>query len=400
MPLYFYPPGLFVSQQCLAHHFEDPPRSLTVLEPKTAATAAPIVMVCTVATHVVVVLLLLPCSSALQTSFTSSALAARRVHRPSQSVCRMQELSNSELHASLRRRLNEAKAIESNQELESEVTLYDRQEMQAQYYRSFWKAKNLKRSSEEEVVTVDSGSSSSSEHNEDSGSLQTECSVHDLKQLHIRRTRPTDDISSAYSSSSSSSSSTDESLIYGWSAEELHAAYQSHYAMAAALRNIEDAPVATPTAAAAAVAGSSRFDWTSLQQPDFMARAEVKHMRVAIFAFIVCATRDCLSTFDVSTGFAHIDGLNSLLAVMVTAAAAAEANHFWGNGRSLEKQLEQKLLQCANFVATLLPEKITQQQQYSVQSPGQVAALARQAEVGHGRLAILYLLATAASGTL
>jgi Chlorophyll A-B binding protein len=355
-------------------------------------------MVCTVATHVVVVLLLLPCSSALQTSFTSSALAARRVHRPSQNVCQMQELSNSELHASLRRRLNEVKAIESNQELESEVTLYDRQEMQAQYYRSFWKAKNLKRSSEEEAVTVDSGSSSSSEHNEDSGSLQTECSVLDLKQLHIRRTRPTDDISSAYSSSSSSS--TDESLIYGWSAEELHAAYQSHYAMAAAMRNIEDASVAAPAATATAAVGSSRFDWTSLQQPDFMARAEVKHMRVAIFAFTVCATRDCLSTFDVSTGFAHIDGLNSLLAVMVTAAAAAEANHFWGNGRSLEKQLEQKLLQCANFVTTLLPEKITQQQQYSTQSPGQVAALARQAEVGHGRLAILYLLATAASGTL
>jgi Chlorophyll A-B binding protein len=380
--------------------FPSPPfESLTVqgVKVKKSDSSNTLVMACTVVTHVVVVLLLLPCTTALQTSFTGSTLA--KVQLQHCSNVHMSDLSNNELHASLRRRLEEVKAIESNQELESEVSVYDLDAMKAQYYRSFWKAKNLKRSDDEEAVTADGGSSSSSEHSEDSSGLHTtECSVHDLKQLHIRRTRPRDDgISSSYSSSSSSSS-VDESLIYGWTPEELHTAYQSHYAMAAALRSVDnDAP-----AAVTAAAGSSRFDWAALQQPDFMARAEVKHMRVAIFAFIVCATRDCLSTFDVSTGFAHIDGLNSLLAVMVTAAAAAEANHFWGNGRSLEKQLEHKLQQCASFVATLLPEKIAQQQQQrdSTQSPGQVAALARQAEVGHGRLAILYLLATAASGSL
>ena len=239
----------------------------------------------------------------------------------------MSDMSDSELHASLQSRLRQLQVEQEQQQAlqsalqisnaceESDyngntVIAYDAQAMKQQYYNSFWRARNLKRKRPESLPMA---------YNYYVPPQQQQQQQHNTEQ------------------ESAESARVPSAAVYGWSAEELLSAYQSYAALAQSLRSLaaadETADARTPQQQHEQQQQQQLFDWDALKQPEYLHRVELKHSRVAMLAFAACATRDCLSSYDLSV-LGHTSALNAVLALMVSSAAMYEANSYWSQGRA------------------------------------------------------------------
>eukprot|EP00611_Tribonema_gayanum_P028149 TRINITY_DN7144_c0_g1_i1.p1 TRINITY_DN7144_c0_g1~~TRINITY_DN7144_c0_g1_i1.p1 ORF type:complete len:402 (+),score=85.30 TRINITY_DN7144_c0_g1_i1:126-1331(+) len=345
-------------------------------------------------------------------------------HRRAGGVLRMSDISDRDLYQSLR---NRKAQLEMEQAKDAPpFVVYDAKEAKSIYYSNFWKSRNLRKrkvtpsgggavvdddeESGDEGGGMTSFSSSQEGASPDSdyegpylesslkGAPETTSSrLSELKQLHYKAS-PQVRLASTTDTAAS---------VHQWTDEELLAAYTHYYEMAKNLRGLEEvatAPVATSPSLMAQL--QVAID-DALGGPNFLERAEVKHSRAAMLALLGITINDLMSgsrIFEPAAALAQAGGhatLPTVLASMVAVAAALEANFFWGNGQTLEQKCSAAagtaVSRVVRFLAAACEPRGQVSEEVVVGAGERLTVLARHAEVGHGRLAIL-AIALMASG--
>lgn len=373
-------------------------------------------------------------SISASSAFHGMALSSSRSHCGAHHARRIPttlSLSDREIHEGLRLR---AATLELEAAKREGPVVLDGKEAKNLYFRQFWKSRNLggaKRSPSDSFAVPAGQPSDGDGGSSGTNSGDTDGLCNAAAAVAVDMTPPTH-VQQAYYHrplSAAASSPALDAQRGSWSDEELFTAASQYYELARALRGVSE--VSATTLQPAAVPSlltqmSNSFRDAMGQQPSgFLERAELKHSRAAMLALLILVVSDIIqggsgggsgdswaiaalaSLLQGSSGVAHAhaharaaaDSIPSLLAGMVAVAAAVEANLYFGNGQSLSAAVSSAadgfLRRAARTLAVITrPDAADAVTEEVVAGDGQrLARLARSAEVGHGRVAILAILA-------